>query len=66
MKHNLTIHVSKKPQDGGIVACKTVTLRERLLRFLFGDLQKVTILVPGDSVDEVAIKENPGGDDGGN
>ena len=66
MKHNLTIHVSKKPKDGGIIACKTVTLRERFLRFLVGDLKKVTILVPGDSVDAVAIKESPGGDDGGN
>ena len=29
MKHNLTIHVSKKPKDGGIVACKTVSYRQR-------------------------------------
>ena len=57
MKHNLTIHVSKKRKDGGIIACKTVTLRERLLRFLLGSPVRLTVLVPGDSVDEVAIKE---------
>jgi len=64
MKHNLTISVSKKPKAGGIVACRTVTIREKLMRLFLGDLQKVTILVPGDSVDEVAIKEtDSGGDD---
>jgi len=63
MKHNLTISVSKKPQTGGIVACRTVTVREKLMKLFLGDLQKVTILVPGDSVDEVAIKETDSGGD---
>lgn len=62
MKHNLTISVSKKPKPGGIVACRTVTIREKLMKLFLGDLQKVTILVPGDSVDEVAIKEVMGGE----
>lgn len=57
MKHNLTISVSKNPSDNGIVTCKTLSIRERVLRLLFGNLKKVTILVPGDSVEEVAIKE---------
>lgn len=57
MKHNLTISVSKNPSDNGIVTCKTLGIRERVLRLLFGNLKKVTILVPGDSVEEVAIKE---------
>lgn len=57
MKHNLTISVSKKPQVGGIVSCRNVTIRERLLRFLLGEKQKLTILVPGDTVQELAICE---------
>ena len=57
MKHNLKISVSKKPQAGGIVSCRNVAIRERLLRFLLGDKQKLTILVPGDSVQELAICE---------
>ena len=59
MKHNLTIRVSKQPQAGGVIACRTVTMRERILRLLFGLPCKMTILVPGDSVEEVAIQEIP-------
>ena len=57
MKHSLKISVSRQPQNGGIVTCRNVTVRERILRFLLGNKQKVTILVPGDSVQELAICE---------
>lgn len=57
MKHNLKISVSKHPQSGGIVTCRNVTIRERFLRFLLGDKQKLTIIVPGDMVQELAISE---------
>lgn len=62
MKHNLTINVSKDPKNEGVVACRTITLRERILRKLLGNPCKVTILVPGDTVEEVAIKEVVGGE----
>lgn len=61
MKHNLKISVSKEPRAADFVTCKTVSLRERFLRFLFGNKQKVTILIPGDRVDEVAICESEEG-----
>lgn len=61
MKQNLTISVSKKQEPGGIVNVRKVTVRERILRFLFGVPCKMTILIPGDSVAEVAIKEVVGG-----
>lgn len=57
MKHKLKISVSKKQQMGGIVACHNVTLRERFLRFLLGNAQQVTVLVPGGSVHELSICE---------
>lgn len=57
MKHTLKISVSKKPVSGGIVSCRQVSIRERLLRFLLGDEQRLTVIVPGDTVEEVAIKE---------
>lgn len=57
MRHNLSISVSKKPTCTGIVACRSVTVREKIMRILFGLPCKVTIVVPGDSVDEVAIRE---------
>lgn len=61
MKHALNITVSKKPVNGGIVACRKVSVRERLLRFLLGVPQKLTVIVPGDTVDEIAISEVPKG-----
>lgn len=55
MKHNLHISVSGKPQRNGMVSCKCITLRERFMRLLFGKKQKITILVPGDMIEELAI-----------
>lgn len=57
MKHTLRISVSKEPASGGIVSCRSVTVRERFLRFLMGSRQRLTIIVPGDSVEELAISE---------
>ncbi len=63
MKHKLKISVSKEPQTGGIVTCRNVSIRERLLNLLFGSKQRVTVLIPGDSVDEVTICEDEKGGD---
>lgn len=63
MKHNLKISVSKKQQMGGIVSYRNITIRERILRFLLGSNQQVTVLVPGGSVQELSICEiNEGGE----
>lgn len=61
MKHNLEISVSKKPLEGGIVQCRSVSMREKLLTRLFGGKEKVMILVPGNSVEKVSISEIPEG-----
>ncbi|MHB1652369.1 MAG: hypothetical protein ACYCVD_07805 [Desulfitobacteriaceae bacterium] len=60
MKHTLRISVSKEPQDGGIVGCRQVTVRERLLRLLLGDKRRLTVIVPGDSVKTLSIVEEGG------
>ncbi len=62
MKHNLKISVSKKPKHGGIVSCRSISVRERILRFLLGNPTKLTIVVPGDSVQSLSINEVPGGE----
>ena len=54
--HNLKISVSKKPLNGGIVAYRRVTVREKLLRFLFGNPVRLTVIVPGNSVESVSIE----------
>lgn len=64
MKHDLKISVSKKPVESGVVRCQRVTLRERLLRHLFGEKRRVMVIVPGDTVECVSITELPGGDEG--
>ncbi len=61
MKHNLKISVVKEPRSGGIVQCRNVTMREKLLTFLFGRKERLMILVPGNSVDTVSITEIPEG-----
>lgn len=57
MKHRLRIAFSKNTGSGGVVACRHITIRERVLRHVLGDPVRLTVLVPGDSVDEVAISE---------
>jgi hypothetical protein len=66
MKHDLKISISRKPIEGGVVRCRRVSMRERLLRHLFGEKRRVMVIVPGDSVECVSITELPGGGDEAN
>lgn len=63
MRHKLKNSVSKEPQTNGIVTCMNVTIREKLLCFLFGDKRRVTVLILGDNAGEIAICENEKGGD---
>jgi hypothetical protein len=38
-------------------------MRERLLRYFFGEKHRLMVIVPGDSVECISIKELPGGGD---
>lgn len=57
MEHSLKISVSKKPDKNGVASICNMTVRERLLQKIFGNSQKIAIIVPGDTVRELAIKE---------
>ena len=57
MEHTLRISVSKEPASGGIVSCRQISVREHFLRFLLGEKRRVAIIVPGDSVRELAVSE---------
>ena len=61
MKHNLNIRVSDTPQNGGVVACRTVSIREKLFTLLQGPKQRVMVVVPGNTVESIAITEVPMG-----
>ena len=57
MKHGLIIKVAKKVPNAGIVSIRQKTIRERILRLLLGNPIKMTVLVPGDNVDEIEIRD---------
>lgn len=59
MQHSLKISIARKSDSGGIVRCKTLSLRERLLRRLLGDTRRITVIVPGDSVKALSVQEVP-------
>lgn len=57
MKHNLHISIRKTPSGNGIVYCRKLSLRERLMDLLLGEKKRVTVIVPGDFVESVSIQE---------
>ena len=57
MKHILQINIAKKNQNGGIVAYRKKVIGERILRLLLGNPVRVTVIVPGKTVEELNIKE---------
>lgn len=58
MKHTLQISVSKKPKNDGIAAVRKVLVREKFLRFLFGDKTRLTVIVPGYNHPQAEGKRN--------
>lgn len=62
MKHSLNISLSKSQKGNNVLRYKNVLIREKLLTLILGRLQGVTIIVPGNTVDKIAISENTGGD----
>ena len=59
MKHRLKISVSRRPPAMALMRCRKVSVRERFLRLLFGEKRRVTVIVPGDTVEKVSIEELP-------
>ena len=65
MTHKLKVHLAPAiPDDPGIVAAQTKTLRERLLCWLLGAKHPITILVPGNSVKQIDIQQHQAKDSG--
>lgn len=62
MKHSLKISIGEGSSGGvGIIGCRVVSIRERFIRWLFGPKQRITILIPGQSVESMDIQELPDG-----
>ena len=62
MKHTLKISLSKEAQFDGIVSCRRVSIREKILRMLLGDKRRLMVIIPGDSVKALSIVEEGGED----
>lgn len=61
MKHDLKISIRREPSGNGIAYCRKVSLRERVLDWLLGEKKRVTVIVPGGSVECMSIQELPEG-----
>ena len=59
MKHTLKISFVRALGDG-IVSCRHITVREKLLRMLFGEKRRLTVIIPGSSVKTLSIEEEGG------
>lgn len=57
MEHQVSLAVSKQPTNNGVVSFKQLTIRERLLRLLLGNPHHLMVITPGDSVQQIHIKE---------
>lgn len=63
MVHDVTVNVSKNCTNG-IIACKVIPIKNRFLRKLLGDIDTMTVIIPGDTVRDITIaeiQENIGG-----
>lgn len=60
MKHKLLISVSKEPRSDGYANCKTISLRERLIRLFLGKKSEIMVFIPSNRVNEVSIQSEGG------
>ncbi len=60
MRHQLNLDLAAREK---VVGLSRVTLRERLARLILGETKDFTLIVPGDSVDQVTITQHGDDDD---
>lgn len=56
VKHEVTVNVSK-PKREKVLACKVIPADSKHLEQLINETDKLTIIIPGDSVKGINIKE---------
>lgn len=57
MANKVSINVTKYPHQADIVSMQNITIRERLLRLLFGSPHHLMVIAPGKDVQELQINE---------
>ena len=63
MRHAIEVSVSK-PGDSGVVRCRRIGMRERLMKLLFGETRRMWVIIPDTTVDTLRISEVPEGGEG--
>lgn len=61
MRHSLEVSVTRAPVTDGVVRYKHVSIRERVMRLLFGEMRRMWIIIPNTTVNELRINEIPKG-----
>ena len=58
MKHQIVVSVTESDgRKNTVLKGSKLSLPHKIMKLLFGGKQKVLVLVPGDSVESVSIKE---------
>lgn len=61
MKHNLKISISNEDTTR-LVRYKKTSIREKILKILLGESKRITVIIPGDTVNELFITEEEEGE----
>lgn len=57
MANKVSISITKHPHQDEVVSMQQVTIRERLLRLLFGNPHHLMVITPGKDVQQLQINE---------
>ena len=60
MKQKMIISVSKKPKDDETVSCKSIGIREKIIRFFLGKKVDIMVFIPGNRMDEIVVQNKKG------
>ena len=65
MRRNLKVQVTKGGITSSDVVIKTIDANDENVKKLFGELQRMTIIIPGGTIDKVIITEEKEGEEDG-
>lgn len=57
MRHSVNVERGGTTKREKVISIKSVTIRERIARFFFADLERYAVIVPGRSVETLTIAE---------
>ena len=58
MKNQVKVSITKEPKPC-LVSTKKVSIREKILRFFFGPIKDLTLIIAGDNVELTTVIDKP-------